>query len=71
MKPSGGTNEDFGTRELLSTLADAYDKIDVAHGNFRCPLPSIHIIFFLVMHTCQVHPYAFHSVVHSSYGNMA
>jgi hypothetical protein len=47
MKPSGGTSEEFGTRELLSTLADAYDKIEIAHGNFQCPLPSIHIIFFL------------------------
>uniref|UniRef100_M8C5E2 Rrn7/TAF1B N-terminal cyclin domain-containing protein n=1 Tax=Aegilops tauschii TaxID=37682 RepID=M8C5E2_AEGTA len=31
MKPDGGTSEEFGTRELLWTLADAYDKIDVAH----------------------------------------
>ncbi|CAM0955956.1 unnamed protein product [Alopecurus aequalis] len=31
MKPNGGNNEEFGTRELLCTLADAYDKIDVAH----------------------------------------
>ncbi|XP_037449330.1 TATA box-binding protein-associated factor RNA polymerase I subunit B-like [Triticum dicoccoides] len=31
MKPDGGSNEEFGTRELLWTLVDAYDKIDVAH----------------------------------------
>ncbi|KAM3296950.1 hypothetical protein ACQJBY_039027 [Aegilops geniculata] len=31
MKPDGGTSEEFGTRELLWTLVDAYDKIDVAH----------------------------------------
>ncbi|VAI53162.1 unnamed protein product [Triticum turgidum subsp. durum] len=31
MKPDGGTSEEFGTKELLWTLADAYDKIDVAH----------------------------------------
>uniref|UniRef100_A0ACD5VB41 Uncharacterized protein n=1 Tax=Avena sativa TaxID=4498 RepID=A0ACD5VB41_AVESA len=31
MKPDGGASEEFGTRELLCTLADAYDKIDVAH----------------------------------------
>ncbi|CAM0948896.1 unnamed protein product [Alopecurus aequalis] len=30
-KPDGGTSEEFGTRELICTLADAYDKIDVAH----------------------------------------
>jgi hypothetical protein len=32
MKPNGDTSEEFGTRELLCTLADAYDKLDVAHG---------------------------------------
>ncbi|XP_047052262.1 TATA box-binding protein-associated factor RNA polymerase I subunit B-like [Lolium rigidum] len=31
MKSDGSTSEEFGTRELLCTLADAYDKIDVAH----------------------------------------
>ncbi|XP_037475901.1 TATA box-binding protein-associated factor RNA polymerase I subunit B-like [Triticum dicoccoides] len=31
MRPEGGTSEEFGTRELLCTLASAYDKIDVAH----------------------------------------
>ncbi|KAM0904174.1 hypothetical protein ACQ4PT_018186 [Festuca glaucescens] len=31
MKPDGSTSEKFGTRELLCALADAYDKIDVAH----------------------------------------
>ncbi|KAM3317497.1 hypothetical protein ACQJBY_035282 [Aegilops geniculata] len=31
MKLDGGTSEEFGTRELLWTLVDAYDKIDVAH----------------------------------------
>jgi hypothetical protein len=35
MKPDGSTGEEFGTRELLCALADAYDKIDVAHGNFQ------------------------------------
>uniref|UniRef100_A0A452YWT5 TATA box-binding protein-associated factor RNA polymerase I subunit B n=2 Tax=Aegilops tauschii subsp. strangulata TaxID=200361 RepID=A0A452YWT5_AEGTS len=30
-RPEGGTSEEFGTRELLCTLASAYDKIDVAH----------------------------------------
>jgi hypothetical protein len=35
MKSDGSTSEEFGTRELLCTLADAYDKIDVAHGNFQ------------------------------------
>ncbi|XBI43495.1 hypothetical protein VPH35_108261 [Triticum aestivum] len=31
MKPDGSTSEEFGTRELLWTLVDAYDKTDVAH----------------------------------------
>ncbi|KAK1696265.1 hypothetical protein QYE76_012962 [Lolium multiflorum] len=31
MKPNGDTSEEFGTKELLCTLADAYDNIDVAH----------------------------------------
>uniref|UniRef100_A0ACD5TLV3 Uncharacterized protein n=2 Tax=Avena sativa TaxID=4498 RepID=A0ACD5TLV3_AVESA len=31
MKSNGNNSEEFGTRELLRTLADAYDKIDVAH----------------------------------------
>ncbi|KAM0840409.1 hypothetical protein ACQ4PT_059676 [Festuca glaucescens] len=37
MKPNAdsGTTEEFGARELLFTLADAYDKNDVAHGNFQ------------------------------------
>ncbi|KAF6989763.1 hypothetical protein CFC21_007060 [Triticum aestivum] len=30
-RPEGGTSEEFGTKELLCTLASAYDKIDVAH----------------------------------------
>jgi hypothetical protein len=29
------TSEEFRPRELLCTLADAYDKNDVAHGNFQ------------------------------------
>jgi hypothetical protein len=31
---NGQIDED-GARELLRTLADAYDKIDVAYGNFH------------------------------------
>ncbi|XP_037483209.1 TATA box-binding protein-associated factor RNA polymerase I subunit B-like [Triticum dicoccoides] len=31
MKPDVDTSEELGTRELLWTLVDAYDKIDVAH----------------------------------------
>ena len=53
MKPDadGGTSEEFGPRELLCILADAYDKIDVAHGNFQQPLLSIHVIFCY----CKLH----------------
>jgi hypothetical protein len=39
---------------LLCTLADAYDKIDVTHGNYLWPLHSIRIILFLVIYTCRV-----------------
>ncbi|XP_044417893.1 TATA box-binding protein-associated factor RNA polymerase I subunit B isoform X2 [Triticum aestivum] len=31
VKPDGGTSEEFGKKELLWTLVDGYDKIDVAH----------------------------------------
>ena len=47
MKPDGGTSEEFGTRELLWTLVDAYDKIDVAHGN--CLTSALHLHQFFVV----------------------
>jgi hypothetical protein len=51
MKPNGDTSEEFGTRELLCTLADAYDKLDVAHGKLSVIIAFHPHHFFLGTHT--------------------
>lgn len=45
MKPVGSTSEEFGTRELLWTLVDAYDKLTL-HMVIVWPLLCIYINFF-------------------------
>lgn len=54
----GSSEEEFGIRELLCTVAASYDKIDVGHGNFLCSLSHVYMIFHLYLCMCQFLSYA-------------